>query len=213
MSRVGKKPIPIPSGVSVELAGRPGHGQGPPAASWPPGRCPGSRSTSIETEVRVRQTSTRAPPAAFHGLSRALMHNLVEGVSEGFPKGLEIVGTGYRASLSGRTLTLALGFSHPIEFPLPDGIDAKVETPTRIVITRNRQGAGRSGGGRNPQSPAARALQGQGDPVRGRTRPAQGRQVGRRVTRRLGGRHENGHRTTDGVRRGVRRHRRIRQAS
>ena len=85
--------------------------------------------------LTVIQNSTQRTAGAFHGLTRAIINNYVTGVSQGFRKVLEIVGTGYRAQLAGRTLTLQLGYSHAIDFPLPDGIDAKVETPTRLEIS------------------------------------------------------------------------------
>jgi large subunit ribosomal protein L6 len=126
MSRVGKKIIPIPNGVELKVDGR------TVSAKGPKGELSHFMLDGIEIDINegraeVRQTSRAKNAGAFHGLSRALINNLVEGVSEGFSKSLEIIGTGYRAQVQGQTLTLNLGFSHPIEYPLPEGISAKVE--------------------------------------------------------------------------------------
>lgn len=134
MSRVGKKPIVIPKGVTVSWQ------DGLVTIKGPKGELttrtlPGIEIDVDPAEVRVRQTSSLRTGPAFHGLTRALLHNQVVGVSEGFRKVLEIHGTGYRATLAGRTLTLALGYSHQIEYPLPTGIECKVETPTKVEIT------------------------------------------------------------------------------
>ena len=134
MSRVGKKAIPVPAGVSVTW------NQGEVKVKGPKGELSYRTLPGIEVQVegstvQVVQKSTLRTAGALHGLTRALINNQVLGVSQGFRKVLEIVGTGYRAQLAGRTLTLQLGYSHPIEFPLPDGIEAKVEMPTRLEIT------------------------------------------------------------------------------
>jgi large subunit ribosomal protein L6 len=134
MSRVGKKVIVVPAGVSVTW------NQGEVNVKGPKGELsyrtlPGIEIKVDGASVQVVQNSTLRTAGALHGLTRALIHNNVVGVSQGFKKVLEIVGTGYRAQLAGRSLTLQLGYSHPIEFPLPAGIEAKVETPTRIEIS------------------------------------------------------------------------------
>jgi len=133
MSRVGKKIIPIPTGVELKVSGRMVTAKGPKGQlSYE--TLPGIEVDVQEASAQVRQTSTEKTARALHGLSRAMVNNLVEGVSKGFSKGLEIHGTGYRAQVQGRALVLTLGFSHPIEYPLPEGIDAKVEQ-NKILIS------------------------------------------------------------------------------
>jgi len=126
MSRVGKQVIPIPNGVEVKLDDRTVRVKGPK------GELSYDLLDGIEIDIeggecQVRQTSQDKNAGAFHGLSRARVNNLVVGVSDGFSKSLEIIGTGYRAAVSGSTVTLNLGFSHPIDYALPDGVSAKVE--------------------------------------------------------------------------------------
>lgn len=134
MSRVGKKPIPLPKGVSVAVQ------DGEVRVKGPKGELayrtlPGIEIKTENNELMVLQTSEARTAPAFWGLTRAILNNYVVGVSEGFKKVLEIVGTGYRAQLQGRSLIMQLGYSHSIDFPLPTGIDAKVETPTRVEIS------------------------------------------------------------------------------
>jgi large subunit ribosomal protein L6 len=133
MSRVGKKIIPIPTGVELKMTGRTVTAKGP-KGQLSYDALPGIELDVKEGSAQVRQTSTEKTAGAIHGLSRAMVNNLVEGVSTGFTKGLEIQGTGYRAQVQGRSLVLTLGFSHPIEYALPEGIDAKVEQ-NKIVIS------------------------------------------------------------------------------
>ena len=111
-----------------------------------------------------------------HGLTRTLINNMVIGVSDGYRKGLEITGVGYRAALNGRKLQLNLGYSHPIEIDPPEGISFEVENPTRLAVVGHRQGARRPGRRPGPLDPQARAVQGQGCPLRRRAGPPQGRQ-------------------------------------
>ena len=124
MSRVGKKPISIPSGVTVTINGSDMEVKGPK----------GTLTTPIPAGVTFKQeegtlTAERASDeqAAFHGLARALANNAVVGVTEGFTKDLDIVGVGYKAEVQGRKINFSLGYSHPIEYALPEGIDAKAE--------------------------------------------------------------------------------------
>jgi large subunit ribosomal protein L6 len=132
MSRVGKMPVVIPSGVSVALK------EGRVQVKGPKGELSTHilAGTTVKIEASHVQVSaekvTRNP--AF-GTMRANINNMVVGVTQGFRKVLEIVGTGYRAQMDGKKLVLQLGFSHPIVFMPPDGITIKVENPTRIVIT------------------------------------------------------------------------------
>ncbi len=133
MSRVGKKIIPIPKGVELKVSGRTVTAKGP-KGQLSYDTLPGIEVDIMEGTAQVRQTSLEKTARALHGLSRAMVNNLVEGVSAGFSKGLEIHGTGYRAQVQGRALVLTLGYSHPIEYPLPEGIDAKVDQ-NKIVIS------------------------------------------------------------------------------
>src|SRR6478609_3982189 len=124
MSRVGKKPISIPSGVTITISDSEMEVKGPK----------GTLKTPIPAGVSFKQedgtlTAERVSDdqAAFHGLARALANNAVLGVTEGFTKDLDIVGVGYKADVQGKKIVFALGYSHPIEYPLPDGVDAKAE--------------------------------------------------------------------------------------
>jgi large subunit ribosomal protein L6 len=139
MSRIGKKPITVPSGVEVTVDGvRVG-------VKGPRGRLervfPDSMVFSMETTDDAGTVLTVARPddqrenRALHGLSRALLANMVQGVSEGFRRELQIVGVGYRAALKGSTIELQLGFSHPVSVEAPDGITFEVPEPTRIIVS------------------------------------------------------------------------------
>ena len=134
MSRVGRKPIPIPSGVKVQLFPDRVEVEGPK----------GKTKTALPPGVRVEQSdgALRAVALeenrrcrAFHGLARTLVANAVHGVSVGFSKTLDIVGIGYRAQVEGDKLMLALGYSHPVEYKIPSGIKIAVEKNTRIVVS------------------------------------------------------------------------------
>jgi large subunit ribosomal protein L6 len=126
MSRVGRKIIPVPSGVSVELADRVVKVKGP-KGELNYRLLPGLEVEIGDGTVQVHQNSAEKNARAFWGLTRALINNMVVGVSEGYRKGLELVGTGYRAELKGSNLVLHLGYSHPIEYPIPKGVAAKIE--------------------------------------------------------------------------------------
>jgi len=124
MSRVGKKPISIPSGVTVTINASDMEVKGPK----------GTLTTPIPKGVSFKQedgtlTAERESndSAAFHGLARALANNAVVGVTEGFTKDMDIVGVGYKADVQGRKINFSLGYSHPIVYDLPEGIDAKAE--------------------------------------------------------------------------------------
>src|SRR5258707_13487854 len=132
MSRVGKKPVTIPGGVSVAVADDRVEVKGPKGALGT--LILVGTSVAIEGgEVRVSAERITRNPA--FGTMRALIQNMVTGVSTGFSKTLEIVGTGYRAQMDGAKLVLQLGFSHPIVFDPPAGITVKVENPTRLTIS------------------------------------------------------------------------------
>lgn len=133
MSRIGKKPIEIPTGVKVALNGRNIKVEGPK------GRL--ERVMHDQVDITIEADRIQVAPSnpqdggSIQGLSRTLIANMVEGVTKGFSKGLEINGVGYRAELKGTTLNLALGYSHPVEYPLPVGVSAEVDKQTKITLS------------------------------------------------------------------------------
>lgn len=131
MSRVGKKPIPLPGGVKIQI-GDQITVQGPKGTLTVP-IPPGIRAEQQNSTLNILRDSDQH--AAAHGLTRALTANAVQGVSSGFTRELDIVGIGYRADVKGNVATFTLGYSHPIEFLLPTGIDMKVDKQTHIVLT------------------------------------------------------------------------------
>ena len=134
MSRVGKKPIPIPEGVKVTLGKDSVNVQGPKGQlvqSAPPGI--GFELTESAIETRI--VGDGPGLSKFQGLARSLVANAVRGVTEGFMRELDIVGIGYRAEVKGRQVVLALGYSHPVVFDVPQGIDVKIDRQTHITVT------------------------------------------------------------------------------
>ncbi len=132
MSRVGKRPIPIPDGVSVAHEGGTVNVKGPNGALSR--RIPeGIRIEIADGQVKLGRPDDRKQSRALHGLARALVANMVRGVDKPFAKQLEIQGVGYRAEAAGTTLTLQVGFSHPVEMPIPEGLKVSVD---RNVIVR-----------------------------------------------------------------------------
>ncbi len=132
MSRIGKKPIEIPQGVTVKVDGDVVSAKGPKGALMQ--AIPTGLSATLENNhLLIGRGDDSRTQRALHGLVRSLCANMVAGVKDGFEKRLEIVGIGYRAQLQGRALQLALGYSHPVIFPLPEGITAEVER--QVVIT------------------------------------------------------------------------------
>jgi large subunit ribosomal protein L6 len=132
MSRIGRKPIPLPAGVKVQLGAVAVEVQGPKGklkVAVPKG-ITFEQKDGVLTALRQSEEHR-----ALHGLARALVANAVRGVTEGFKKELEIVGVGYRAELKGKTVVFALGYSHPVEFPVPEGIQVTVEKQTRMVVS------------------------------------------------------------------------------
>jgi large subunit ribosomal protein L6 len=134
MSRIGKKPIPLPQGVKINVSGNTVEVQGPK----------GKLSTTVPRGITVQQNDgtlvavrENDQQAALHGLTRALLNNAVEGVTKGWTRELEIVGIGYRAELKGKnTVVFSLGYSHPIEYPLPSEVQVAVDPKqTRLTIT------------------------------------------------------------------------------
>jgi large subunit ribosomal protein L6 len=134
MSRIGRKPVPIPSGVEVTLNGTHVVVKGP-KGTLERDLVPDISVTREGDELIVTRPSDERQHRALHGLTRSLVNNMVVGVSEGFVRDLEIVGVGYRATAQGpNRLELALGFSHPVHVDAPDGITFEVPSPTRISV-------------------------------------------------------------------------------
>lgn len=131
MSRIGKKPIPLPKGVKVKI-GAEVEVEGPRGKLKVP-IPPGVRVEQKDGQLEVKRDGDQY--AALHGLTRALTANAVHGVSSGFVKELDIAGIGYRADVKGRVVTFTLGYSHPIEFVLPAGVEAKVDKLTHVVVS------------------------------------------------------------------------------
>jgi len=134
MSRIGKLPIPLPAGVTVEINGQDVAVKGPKGEL----KLTVSKPITVSQEdgsVIVSRPDDEAVSKSLHGLTRSLIANNVHGVSEGFTKALEIVGTGYRAALKGSTVELSLGFSHPVLVTPPEGITLVVEGNTKIIVS------------------------------------------------------------------------------
>ncbi len=139
MSRVGKKPIPLPKGVKFQVGEE-------LAVEGPKGKLtvPIPKGIKVEEssgELSIKRANDKL--AALHGLTRALASNAITGVSQGWTKELEIVGIGYRADAKDRVATFHLGYSHPIEYLLPEGVDVKVDKQTHLVVSGiDRQAVG-----------------------------------------------------------------------
>jgi large subunit ribosomal protein L6 len=133
MSRIGRLPVTIPSGVQVDIDGRQVTVQGPKGTLQHTVASPIDvvREDSV---IKVTRPNDDGPVRALHGLSRTLIANMVTGVTEGYRKTLEIVGVGYRVQARGADLEFALGYSHPVKVSPPEGITFRVETPTRLVV-------------------------------------------------------------------------------
>jgi len=134
MSRVGRQVIVVPSGVKVSVKETELEVQGPKGKLTTPVP-PGIRFDLAGSELTCHRSNDERQQRAFHGLARALAHNAVKGVTEGFSKDLDIVGVGYRATLEGSKVVFALGYSHPVEFPIPEGIKIVVEKQTHLTIS------------------------------------------------------------------------------
>ena len=136
MSRIGKKPIPLPTGVTVSIEPELVQVNGPRGTLSE--RVPRDITVAQDGEqLVVTRPTDRGEHRALHGLTRSLVANMVEGVTSGFQKTLEIQGVGYRAVLKGRDLELALGYSHPVSVKAPEGIEFEVPLPTRVVVKGN----------------------------------------------------------------------------
>jgi large subunit ribosomal protein L6 len=136
MSRVGKQPVPIPSGVKVA------RGDGVITVEGPRGKLTQKIHDEITMEVKdglaiFRRPSDSKYDRALHGLYRALVANMIKGVTHGFSKDLEIEGVGYKVEPTGKAFTFSLGYSHPISILLPSGVDIKVQGPNRLTVSGN----------------------------------------------------------------------------
>jgi large subunit ribosomal protein L6 len=134
MSRIGKLPVDVPKGVEVKAT------DGTVTVKGPKGELsldvhPEMKVAVDEGQIRVERPSDQKNHKALHGLTRSLIANMVEGVTDGFTRSLEIVGVGYRAEKKGRDITLNLGYSHTIEYKAADGVDLECPTPTSVVIS------------------------------------------------------------------------------
>ena len=134
MSRIGRKPITIPSSVKVGVA------QGTVSVEGPKGKLqlkvhPRMKVGLKDNALLVERPTDIRTDRALHGLTRSLLQNMVRGVTEGYSKTLEIEGVGYRAQVTGRKLVLSLGFSHPVEYQIPEGVDVKAPKQTQLVVS------------------------------------------------------------------------------
>lgn len=134
MSRIGKKPIALPEGVTVNIDGLTATVKGPK------GTLAFTFSSDMtvtvnESEIVVERPSDSKQHRAIHGTTRALLNNLVEGVTNGYKKELKMIGVGYRASVAGKKLTILAGYSHPVEMDIPEGIEVAVEKNTSISVS------------------------------------------------------------------------------
>jgi large subunit ribosomal protein L6 len=133
MSRIGKQPIQIPEGVEIDVK------PGAVTVKGPKGELNQTLSRDMKVSVEngtltVERPTDRGEHRALHGLTRSLIANMVEGVTDGFERRLEIQGVGYRANLKGKSLEMALGYSHPVTIEAPEGIEFEVPQPTEVVV-------------------------------------------------------------------------------
>ena len=137
MSRIGRQPIEIPSGVEVEVGDDALVTVTGPRGTLSQRLHPEMRILKEEGVVRVERPSDEGYHRSLHGLTRTLIANMVEGVTKGYEKRLQIVGVGYRATMKGKDLEVAVGYSHPVVVPAPEGIEFEVPTPTQILVRGN----------------------------------------------------------------------------
>ena len=175
MSRVGKRPVAVPSGVTATVDGQTVKMKGPKGQL--------QFVVHDDVEVKLENGQVKVNPRvetnrarALYGTARAQVANLVEGVTKGFEKKLEITGVGYRAAMQGKNLQLALGYSHDVVYAIPEGITITVPKPTEITVTGSDIAARRPGRRRDSLLSSAGALQGQGREVCWRIHLPQGRQ-------------------------------------
>ncbi len=176
MSRIGRKPIPVPTGVTISIEPELVRVNGPRGELHE--RVPRDITVAQEgEELLVSRPTDRGQHRALHGLTRSLVANMVEGVTSGFTKALEIQGVGYRAVLKGRDLELALGYSHPVSVKAPEGIEFEVPTPTRIIVKGNsKQAVGELAANIRKQRPP--------EPYKGKGIRYEGEHVARKVGKR-----------------------------
>ena len=135
MSRIGRLPIPVPTGVDVAIDGRNVTVKGPKGTLTHSVVTPIEIGRGDDGTLQVTRPNDENKVRALHGLTRTLVANMVQGVTEGYTKRLEIVGVGYRVAAKGSDLEFSLGFSHPVHVPAPEGITFAVETPTRFSVS------------------------------------------------------------------------------
>jgi len=133
MSRIGKLPIPIPQGVKIQVEGLTVRAEGPKGKLTQPVPT-GLTPRVADGTIVIDRAGDDRRVRALHGLARALVANMVTGVKDGFERKLDIVGIGYRAQMQGKNIQLALGYSHPIIFPLPDGVTAEIDKQVAITL-------------------------------------------------------------------------------
>ncbi len=134
MSRIGKLPVPVPAGVDIAIEGQTVTVKGPKGSLSHTVAEPITVERAEDGTISIERPDDERVSKSLHGLSRTLVANMVVGVTEGYSKTLEIVGTGYRVAAKGSDLEFALGFSHPVLVPAPEGISFKVENPTRFSV-------------------------------------------------------------------------------
>lgn len=134
MSRIGNKPVPLPKGVSFEIVDGDMRVKGP-KGSISRKVVGGVTFNHEDAQVVINRDGDSPQLRANHGLMRSLLSSMVEGVTKGFERRLEIVGVGYKAEVKGKTLVLSLGYSHPVEYPFPDGISIEVEKNNKMVVS------------------------------------------------------------------------------
>ncbi len=134
MSRIGRQPVAVPSGVTVNIEASKVTVKGPKGLLTlaVPGTCKVAQEAG---ELVVTRLNDEKPTRAAHGTTRAHLANMVKGVTAGFAKDMEIIGVGYKAEVKGKTLVLTIGYSHPVEFPIPDGITIETPEPTKVRVS------------------------------------------------------------------------------
>jgi large subunit ribosomal protein L6 len=133
MSRIGRKPIPVPDGVKIQVDGSVVRAEGPKGKLTQP-MAVGMTATLDGKVLTISRGDDSRTARALHGLTRSLVANMVSGVKDGFERKLDIVGIGYRAQMQGKNIQLALGYSHPVIFALPDGITAEIEKQVSVTL-------------------------------------------------------------------------------
>lgn len=170
MSRIGKMPITVPGGTTVEVKDDHVHVSGPKGKISQP-LVPGIEIRVDGETIELERSGDTGPDRAMHGLARSLVANAVTGVSEGFEKVLEVVGVGYRGEMKGNELHLSLGFSHPVVYAVPDGIEVDIDKANRITVRgadkqRVGQVAAEIRGLRSPDSYKGKGIRYAGEHVR-----------------------------------------------